>query len=459
MYRDYTRRDLHEALWEVLCHFPVYRTYARSDERATDVDVTVVETAVAGAIEHLPHIDPLLFWFLRDLLLLRVPGGAETDFALRFQQLSGPVMAKGLEDTAFYRFNRLVSLNEVGGDPGKFGTSVEEFHDHNRRVATDWPGSMLATATHDTKRSEDVRARIALLSEIPGHWADAVRRWRTMNAHFQTVTPDCRVLPDPNTEYLLYQTLVGAYPLDAERAVAYMEKATREAKAQTSWTDPDPVFEDAQRRFIESVIADPVFTADLATFMEQLIEPARTVSLAQTLLKLTSPGVPDIYQGTDLWDLSLVDPDNRRPVDYVSRRSLLEKVRDLGAEDVWALADEGAAKLWTVRRALGVRRDHPEAFTAGSYEPLVAGGPAAGHVVGFVRGGRVAVVVPRLVLGLARAGGWANTHVELPAGTWTDVLGGGVVEVGSASGPGSVAVAVPVGELLDRFPVALLVRS
>jgi (1->4)-alpha-D-glucan 1-alpha-D-glucosylmutase len=280
-----------------------------------------------------------------------------------------------------------------------------------------------------------------------------------MNAHFQTVTPDCRVLPDPNTEYLLYQTLVGAYPLDAERAVAYMEKATREAKAQTSWTDPDPVFEDAQRRFIESVIADPVFTADLATFMEQLIEPARTVSLAQTLLKLTSPGVPDIYQGTDLWDLSLVDPDNRRPVDYVSRRSLLEKVRDLGAEDVWALADEGAAKLWTVRRALGVRRDHPEAFTAGSYEPLVAGGPAAGHVVGFVRGGRVAVVVPRLVLGLARAGGWANTHVELPAGTWTDVLGGGVVEVGSASGPGSVAVAVPVGELLDRFPVALLVRS
>ncbi len=448
-YRDYTRRDLHEALWEVLACFPVYRTYVRPGEEPTAADVAVVETAIAAAADRRPQIDRELFSFLRDLLLLRVPGDAEVDFGLRFQQLTGPVMAKGVEDTAFYRYNRLVSLNDVGGDPGRFGTSVAEFHQFNRRAAARWPATMLATSTHDTKRSEDVRVRIGLLSEIPDEWADTVRRWTAMNTRHKTAG-----MPDANTEYLLYQTLVGAFPLTAERAVAYMEKASREAKEHTSWIDPDPGYDSALREFVEAVIADPEFSADLAAFVGPLVDPGRTVSVAQALLKLTSPGVPDLYQGTEVWDLSLVDPDNRRPVDYSARRSLLEKVRGLDAADVRALADEGATKLWTVWQALAVGREHPEAFSA-IYEPLVARGAAADHVVGFVRGGRVATVVPRLVLGLARSGGWGDTTVELPPGRWTDVLGASVVGSDDDGGP----VTVPVGELLSGFPMALLVRQ
>jgi (1->4)-alpha-D-glucan 1-alpha-D-glucosylmutase len=443
-YRDYTRRDLHEALWEVLASFPVYRTYALPGQPPSGADVAVVEEAVRRAAERRPVLDAELFSFIRDLLLLRVPGEPEADFALRFQQVTGPVMAKGVEDTAFYRYNRLVSLNDVGGDPGRFGTSVAEFHAHNRHMAEEWPDTMLATSTHDTKRSEDVRVRIGLLSEIPGEWAAAVRRWSTMNARHKAAAG-----PDANAEHLLYQTLVGAFPLDADRAAAYMEKATREAKEHTSWIDPVPAYDDALGAFIESVVGDPGFMADLAAFAAPLVDAGREASLAQTLLKLTAPGVPDTYQGTEVWDLSLVDPDNRRPVDYESRRTLLRRVGGLDADGVRALDDEGAgaAKLWTAWRALAVRRDHPEAFEGGSYEPLVGGGERAGHVVGFVRGGRVATVVGRLGIGLARAGGWGATTIELPPGKWTDVLGGSVV-----------GGQVEVGELLARFPVALLVR-
>ncbi|MEA2931870.1 MAG: (1-_4)-alpha-D-glucan 1-alpha-D-glucosylmutase [Actinomycetota bacterium] len=456
-FRDYTRRDLHDTVWEVLACFPVYRTYARPGELASEADEAVVEEAVARAAERRLLSDPELFTFLRDLLLLRIPGDLEADFALRFQQATGPVMAKGVEDTAFYRYNRLVSLNDVGGDPGHFGTTVEEFHAFNRHMATNWPATMLATSTHDTKRSEDVRARIGLLSEIPGRWADAVGRWTTMNERHKSVTDDGRVVPDANTEYLLYQTLVGASPIDAGRALAYMEKATREAKEHTSWLDPEPTYEEALSRFVKSILADDAFTADLVEFVGPLVDPGRAVSLAQTLLKLTSPGVPDLYQGTEVWDLSLVDPDNRRLVNYAARRSLLEKVRTLEADDVRALDDEGATKLWTTWRTLAVRRRYPEAFGTGedadgSYQPLVASGERAGHVVGFVRGGKVAVVVPRLTLGLARGGGWGDTTVELPPGRWTDGLGASEVESEGVGGP------VRVGELFGRFPVALLVR-
>ena len=489
-HRDHTRRDLHAALWEVVVAFPVYRTYVRPGGPSSDAEVAVVEEAVTAAAERRPQIDPELFSLLRDLLLLRIEGRDEADFALRFQQVTGPVMAKGVEDTAFYRYNRLVSLNDVGGDPGRFGTSVAEFHAHNRHMAAEWPATMLATSTHDTKRSEDVRVRIGLLSEIPAEWAGTVRRWTAMNARHKTATPDGRTLPDANTEYLLYQTLVGAFPLDAARAAAYMEKATREAKEHTSWIDPEPAYDEALRSFVESIVADAEFTADLARFVAPLVGAGREASLAQTLLKLTVPGVPDLYQGTEVWDLSLVDPDNRRPVDYGARRTLLEKIRDLDADDVRGLGDEGASKLWTVWRALGVRRDHPEAFSsdrvgsapnapapvpapgsggsggsggAGGYQPVVATGERADHVVGFVRGGRVATVVPRLGLGLARAGGWGDTTIELPRGRWTDVLGGSVVgdggdDGGGDGGGGGGPVRIGVGELLARFPVALLVR-
>ena len=404
--------------------------------------MAAVTEAVEEAARRLPDLDPELFGFLHDLLLLRIPGRLEVDFALRFQQTTGPVMAKGVEDTAFYRYNRLVSLNDVGGDPGRFGTSVADFHAHNRRIAAEWPSTQLATSTHDTKRSEDVRARIGLLSEIPAQWATAVRRWTGANARHKHDG-----MPDANAEYLLYQTLVGAWPIDAVRAVAYMEKATREAKVHTSWIDPNPAYDDALREFVTAVLADPAFTDDLAGFVGPLVGPGRTTSLAQTLLKLTSPGVPDLYQGSELWDLSLVDPDNRRPVDYDERRRVLERVRDATADQVLALADEGAPKIWLTQRALAVRRAHPEAFgPEGRYQPLTAAGAQADHVVAFVRGDRVAVIVPRLVVGLAAAGGWGDTTIELPAGEWDEAFAG------------TDADTTRVGDLLGQFPVALLVR-
>ncbi len=442
-HRDHSRRDLNTALREVIAGFAVYRTYVRPGDPPSPADRHEVARALERAAERRPDVDADLLEFLGQLLLLQHPGRVEEDFALRFQQATGPVMAKGVEDTAFYRFNRLVSLNEVGGDPGRFGTTVEEFHAYNHRIAEDWPSTLLATSTHDTKRSEDVRARISLLSEIPDQWAGAVQRWSAMNAAHRTDG-----LPDANAEYLLYQVLVGAHPLDADRAVAYLEKATKEAKEHTSWIDPSPAYDDALKRFVTAVVTDPDCAADLAAFAAPLVGPGRVTSLAQTLLKLTAPGVPDMYQGAEVWDLSLVDPDNRRPVDYDGRRRLLEKVRDCSVDELEEWADEGAPKLFTVLRALELRRRRPEAFGPdASYEPLAAAGAQAERVVAYVRGETVAVVVPRLVLGLDR--GWGDTVVDLPAGQWVSVLGDGGVD----GGP------VPVAGLLGRFPVALLSRE
>jgi len=441
-HRDHTRLDLSRAVREILAGLDVYRTYVRAGPSLPSAgDVARVEAAVARAIERRRDIDPSLFEFLRDLLLKRISGPQESEFALRFQQLSGPVMAKGVEDTTFYQFNRLVSLNEVGGNPGKFGTSVEEFHEANARMARDWPGTLLASSTHDTKRSEDVRARISLLSEIPQAWGAAVERWAAMNARHKADG-----MPDANAEYLLYQVLVGAHPLDEDRAVAFMEKASREAKQHTSWIDPDPVYDEALAAFVKAVVADDAFTADLAAFTEPLVAAGRQASLAQMLLKLTSPGVPDIYQGTELWDLSLVDPDNRRPVDYDARRALLAKVKGASAE-VLGASDDGAPKLWLTQRVLDVRQRLEDCFAGGSYEPLAGAGRRAGNVVAYIRGGRVAVIVPRLVMGLSE--GWGDTMVTLPEGRWTDELGGSTADEGRVS----------LAALLSGFPVALLVRN
>ncbi|MGI8685516.1 MAG: malto-oligosyltrehalose synthase [Acidimicrobiales bacterium] len=456
-YRDYTRHELHEALREVVACFPVYRTYVRpADGRVGDDDVAHVEKAVSAAAARRPEIDAELFTFLAELLLLRRRGEAaapglpapvgevEADLVARFQQLTGPVMAKGVEDTAFYDYVPLVSLNEVGASPGEWGTTVDEFHRASGEAAVHWPRAMLATSTHDTKRSEDVRARLHLLSEMPGAWAEAVSRWQAMNVRHR-VGPD---LPDANAEYLLYQTLVGAWPLTTERAAAYMEKAAKEAKAHTSWIDPDPDYDAALRTFVEGVTGDEAFQADLAAFVEPLVEPGRVTSLAQTLVKLTAPGVPDTYQGSEVWDLSLVDPDNRRPVDYAARRRLLGELAGLDAAAVWSRADDGLPKLHVVREALHLRRRRPEAFGAGStYTPLAARGAEADHVVAFARGGQVATVVPRLVIGLGSD--WGDTTVELPAGDWRNLLNGDHV----GGGPVSVA------GLLATFPVALLERA
>jgi (1->4)-alpha-D-glucan 1-alpha-D-glucosylmutase len=444
-HRDYTRFELRLALAEVAACFPVYRTYVRSREQEVgETDVRFLEEAIACARIRRSDLPGDLFDFLRDLLALAVSGDVEGELAMRFQQLTGPVMAKGLEDTAFYTFLRLTSLNEVGGDPGRFGVSPEEFHHACQETQEHWPESMLATSTHDTKRSEDVRARLALLSEIPEEWATAVRRWISSNERHWGESP-----ADRSAEYLIYQTLVGAWPIDAERLSIYMEKAIREAKRQTSWNRPNPEYEAAVRAFVEGLLKDQAFTADLEAFVAPLVAPGRVNSLAQVLLKLTAPGVPDFYQGSELWDLSLVDPDNRRPVDYERRRRLLADLEaDPSPEEILARVDKGLPKLWLTRQGLHLRRRRPELFgREASYRPLPVHGPRSKHVLAFSRTGQVVTIVPRLVLGaLGREGDWRETTVALPAGSFRNLLTG--EEVGGGE--------QPVAALLARFPVALL---
>ena len=447
-YRDHTRHDLHQTLRELIAAFPVYRTYVVPGAGAPSPDdVLHVEEAAKLARGRRADLDGELFDFFADILLGRHRGTVEDELVARFQQVTGPVMAKGVEDTTFYTYNRLTALNEVGGNPGRFGVSPEEFHDGNAHTARHWPGTLLATSTHDTKRAEDTRARIALLSEIPTRFAGAVSEWSSLNDRHRA-DPS---LPDRNAEWLLYQTLIGAWPLSAERAVAYMEKASKEAKEHTSWVDPDPVYDDALRRFVEGILGDAEFTAALERFVAPLVEPGRVNSLAQALLKLTSPGVPDVYQGCELWSHALVDPDNRRPVDFAVRESLLAEAEEASPADVWpARADSGLPKLLLTHRALHLRRRRSDCFRADAgYEPLAAAGPKASHAVAFGRGGDVVAVAPRLVIGLG--GDWAGTTLMLPSGgRFEDVLDGA-----KRTFDGEVLLA----DLLGPFPVALLERA
>jgi (1->4)-alpha-D-glucan 1-alpha-D-glucosylmutase len=441
-HRDYTRHELHEALREVTACFPVYRTYVRAEAGVvTDDDARVINGSIENAKANRPELDAELFDFFRDILLLRKRGQLETELVMRFQQLTGPVMAKSVEDTAFYSFNRLVSLNEVGGEPGHFGLSPEEFHAACAAAQARWPRTMLASSTHDTKRSEDVRARINLLSEIPDRWSEAVRRWAEINDRYRREN-----LPDRNTEYLLYQTLVGAWPIETDRVLAYMEKASREAKTHTSWTNPNPAYEDALRAFIEGIMNHPPFTTDLQEFVKPLVEPGRINSLAQTLLKLTAPGVPDFYQGTELWDLSLVDPDNRRPVDYQKRRRFLAKMKQMTAEQVWSRMDSGLPKMWLIRKILKLRHQRQLFAPEHSYRAVVPRGAKSAHVIAFVRGERAATVVPRWSL---KRGNWGDTAIEIPNGTWRNALTNESVDGGE----------ILITDLLKNFPVALLSRE
>ena len=451
---DFPREVRIAALDQVAACLPVYRAYATAGSPMSPDDRQRVETATALAAAADPSIPPGLLELIRRVLLLEVEGAAALELALRFQQLSGPVMAKGVEDTAFYRYHRLTCLNEVGGDPGAFGVSLQEFHDANAATNAGYPRAMLASSTHDTKRSEDVRARLSLLAQVPGEWAAAVRRWSTMNERHRAHGD-----PDRNAEYLLYQTLVGAWPLPEDRAQAYMLKAAREAKQHTTWTDPDEQYEQDLRAFVHGALSDEAFLADVAAFAEPLVDPGRQVSLAQTLVKLTAPGIPDLYQGSELWDLSLVDPDNRRPVDYALRAELMGvqrgavesgSVEENLIRDRW---DDGLGKLHVTARALGARHASPRAFEPGStYTPLYAEGPAAGHLLAFARGTAadpytVVVVVPRLTL--RATPGWTGTTLDLGPGSWAELLWGGY----SAEGP-----EVDVAQLFERYPLALLER-
>ncbi|MDZ7680096.1 MAG: malto-oligosyltrehalose synthase [Acidimicrobiales bacterium] len=447
-WRDFTRRELRDALVEVATSFPVYRTYVGPDAVLSGPDSEVIDAAIADALAHRPDLDPELFEILGAILRGELdPGpGPATELRLRFQQLTGPVMAKGVEDTAFYDHVPLGSLNEVGSDPATFAIDPGSFHDAMAEAVADRPASMLALSTHDTKRSEDVRARLALLSEIPGAWSEAVHRWRDLVDRHRAVGDGVDGWPDPRMEHLLFQTLVGAHPLPASRASEYLAKAVREAKRNTSWTEPNAGYDEAVDVFVAAVCDDPAFRADLDAFVEPLLVPGWTNALAQKLVQLTAPGVPDIYQGTELWDLSLVDPDNRRPVDFAHRRSMLAELDSLPVEEVWRRVATGLPKLLVVARTLALRRAHPGWFADGGYEPLSAAGAAAAHLVAYRRGDRAITVVPRLPVGLVAGGGWRDTVLQLPAGAWHDAFAGAEWEGGD----------VPVTALLERFPVALL---
>ena len=443
-HRDRTRRELSDAIREVATAFRVYRTYSGPESPAGEADVREVGIAVDEAARRRPDIDPDLLNLIRDLLLTRPASERHAEFTARFQQFTPSVMAKGVEDTAFYRYHRLISLNEVGGDPGTFGWSTEKFHEWCDRTARAWPATMLTLSTHDTKRSGDVRARLDVLSEIPGEWEAAVRRWAEHNDRYRT-----QGYPDRNLEYLTYQTLVGAWPLQAERLAQFLQKAAREARVHTAWVDPVTTYEDAVAQFAASILTDAEFTSDLESFLgrNQLVARGRVTSLAQTALLLTCPGIPDLYQGSELWNLTLVDPDNRAPIDYEVRQSRLETVDGLDAAGVQAMADEGAPKLWLIGRLLRERERRPELFASRVYTPLYARGAKARHAVCFRRESLL-VAVPRLVASLG--GDWADTELDLPDGSWTNILTEQHVRGGHAAA---------IGDLLEDFPVAVMTRE
>lgn len=441
--RDYTRAEIRRAIREVAASFAVYRTYVAPErDEIVEEDLRQISNAVAFAKTQRSDLSPDLFDFIGDVLALRARGAIESEFLLRFQQFTSPVMAKGVEDTAFYCYNRMIGLNEVGGAPERNGTTLEEFHAHCAEIEAGHPQTMNTLSTHDTKRSEDVRARLAVLTEIPGQWRSALHRWSRRNQQFKT-----NKLPDQNTEYFLYQTLIGTWPIGVDRMTSYMEKAAREAKEQTSWTQQNQEFEEALKLFIERILGSPEFIADLEAFVARVLLPGRINSLAQTLLKCTAPGVPDTFQGSELWDLRLVDPDNRGPVDYESREAMLAEIEaGMSVDEIMARMDSGMPKLWVLYKALHLRREKPEWFgSEAAHVPLSAEGTKREHLIAFSRGDSVAVVAPRWNVRLGS--GFGSASVELPQGEWSNIFTGEKMAGGS----------VRVQQLFRKFPVALLV--
>src|SRR5881398_3263918 len=441
-YRDFTLEALARALRETIACFPVYRTYLAPGQPVSEEDRQIVERAVAAAKRRNPAMEESVLNFLRDVLLFRFPPNLDakaraehTNFVLKFQQATGPIMAKGLEDTVFYIYNRLAALNEVGGEPQQFGLNVAAFHERNIDRQHNWPASLLATSTHDTKRSEDVRARIVAISEIPELWRRSLQRWRAATRRWKRTINDVEA-PDANEEYLLYQTLLGTWPMQpngepettatpdyTERIQAYMAKALHEAKLNTSWIQPNEEWDTAMRDFVMKILDSSPRNKFIPAFIPVAKELARlgaVNSLAQLLLKLTSPGVPDIYQGNEIWDYSLVDPDNRRQVDYKRRREMLESLATANAHDLvrdWA---DGRIKMFLTQRVSQFRRKHTELFQYGEYLPLTPSGTFAECCVSFAREREdqwIIVIAPRLSshVGFPPIGeSWKDTIVELP---------------------------------------------
>ncbi len=491
--RDFTRKSLRDVVQEAIACFPVYRTYIDERGQITDLDRAHINEAIVRAKRRNPDKAASGFDFLRDILLLKRRETEEESelyrkkryFTLKFQQLTGPVMAKGLEDTAFYIYNRFIATNEIGGSPKQFGISVETFHQENRKRGERWPFSMLATSTHDTKRSEDVRARLDVLSEIPKAWGAQVFRWRRANRAKKRLLGDGRYVPDLNEEYLLYQTLVGTWPNGSmfaskdyvERIKQYMTKAVHEAKVNLSWISTDPAYVEALQHFVERILTPGTrsrpnsFLGQLQAFVPTVAFFGALNSLAQRLLMIGSPGNPDVYQGMELWDFSLADPDNRRPVDFALRQRLLAEV-DRRAEggnlttlcaELLANFQDGRIKMWTTMQALRLRRERHELFHRGSYTPLAATGAKGGHVVAFARehGGQfVVVAVPRLSLTLAGGAAraplgelWEDTEIPVPANgsrSLENIFTGESLEL-------SPTRTLSCREVFGHFPVALLV--
>ncbi len=454
--RDYTAGVLRKALAEIAARFPVYRTYV-SGRGVADADRRYIDWAVRLARRASRAADPSAFEFVRSVLTLEAapPAGlrrqAIGEFAMRFQQFTAPVVAKGVEDTAFYRYHRLIALNEVGNDPRDFGISLKAFHAASEDRTKRWPCTMLATSTHDTKRSEDARARLGVLSELPSTWRLLLRRWSLLNRSRRTEA-DGESLPSRADEYHYYQALVAIWPGRsagdlAERLKTYMLKAAREAKVRTSWINPDADYEAALERFVAESLKNEVFLKDLAEVMPRLVRLGMLVGLSQALLKVASPGVPDYYQGCELWDFSLVDPDNRRPVDFALRKKLLKNPTHS--------LEDGSAKLHVIRRGLAVRKAlHSLFIGGGAYTPLYADGGREENVVAFALSGEgksVVAIAPRLFAHLMQDAGvdWGESRIKLPEGSYDEVMTGRKIEGGSQR----------LADLLRDFPVALLTAT
>jgi (1->4)-alpha-D-glucan 1-alpha-D-glucosylmutase len=494
--RDFTDNVLELAIRETIACFPVYRTYIDDRGQYTQRDRAFIHHAISRAKYRSPDIDDSAFDFLENVLLFQDREGADIDprelyFALKFQQLTGPVMAKGVEDTAFYIYNRFISSNEVGSSMKSFGMSVETFHSSNEERLLNSPDAMLATSTHDTKRSEDVRNRLNVISELEARWPALIRRWYRMNTRHRQTLEDGRIAPDANEEYLIYQTIVGAWPWNAwppstqslenrkhflGRLKEYMAKALSEAKINLSWVSPNEKYVSAVHGFLEAILI-PRTGEKETKFVESLNEllPLAMLfgainSLAQVVLKVTSPGVPDFYQGSEMWDLSLVDPDNRRPVDYKVRIDALNQIQATAAsqgqaalcKELLGNLGDGRAKLWTAHRALVTRRDLPELFQRGDYYPLTVEGDLPQHVIAFRRrhnGQSVIVVVPRLActlmhgkpnLPLCEAWGKVALTVTDHAGqTFVDAFTGAQRTIPNDG-------RLRLSEVFEKFPVAIL---
>ena len=439
-FRDFTRAEIRRAIREFASCFAIYRTYVVPARREiTDEDRQVIAKAAECAKNNRQDIDGQLFDFMAEVLQGNVPGQKESEFVYRFQQFTSPVMAKGVEDTAFYCYNRLTALNEVGGNPACIGFSPAEFHHYNSRMQQTFPSTMLTLSTHDTKRADDVRARLAVLSEIPDAFMSAAQRWHEQTSAYRGREVDC------GTEWFLFQTLVGAWPITAERSKAYMQKAMREAKLRTTWTANNAEYEDALNTYQDRLLEDRQFTADLQAFVTDLTLAGQINSLAQTLLKQTSPGIPDLYQGAELWDFSLVDPDNRRPVDYSLRARLLRELKELDVEQIVERMDEGLPKLWILHKTFTLRAEHPEWFGAeATYTPLEPEGRDANRLVAYLRGADLITVVPRWMQG----GNQPAAALTLPEGSWQNVFTGEVLASGNQQ----------ASALLKLFPVALFFK-